>query len=786
MDPVGQEIATKRVPKPTVKALEEKLNQLKGARKAKYAYLTKKMKEIDVLMEDYSNAEEVNAKTTTDFTNVYMEFCAVNEAIRAELNDREAIHDQKQWYEPKFVKLKTFVEKVEKWLTKVQQQADEAEIMNAEVEPSDSASMISVKHSSVSQSRRSVSSVSTTASSARLKVEAERAALVARAEALKQKLEIEREEALLKARKEEWELKTAIAAANAKLEVLTVKESTCSASAVSRDGMTPYVNAASHLREGCVGSVQSERAEIRNRPDVTQRIMYQHQSERDGRSHLAAMSSKKSSTRQSGVADIGDLLNVMERQNEITELLVKQQRVSTLPPLNVPVFNGDPLEFGFFMKAFEHGIEERTDSNRDRLHFLEQYTHGRPKILVRSCSHMHPDRGYVEAKKLLNKHFGNEYTIASAYIERALKWPVIRSEDGEALTELAVFLTSCCNTVDSMDYIEEMDSPTNMRAIISKLPFKLRDKWRGVACDIQERSERRARFSDLVSFVDKQAKIASHPLFGNIQEHTSSRDGSKASASKSASRVKERKNIFATNVKPMPKITEQVQKEKESTGSTEERHCLFCHRTGHNLEFCKSIKQKSHREKLEFLKSKGLCFGCLSQGHLSKGCQKRLICQTCTLKHPTILHLNKEALTPSVGEIRYAKEPGTSSPLITESETCGCTGAGEAACALSIVPVKVRCVRSNKTVESYAFLDPGSTGTFCTEELMRDLKVTGKKANIVLRTMGKEGTVSTHVVKGLEVSSLDENNFLELPQVFSQAEIPVKKENIPKQRDVDK
>lgn len=69
---------------------------------------------------------------------------------------------------------------------------------------------------------------------------------------------------------------------------------------------------------------------------------------------------------------------------------------------------------------------------------------------------------------------------------------------------------------------------------------------------------------------------------------------------------------------------------------------------------------------------------------------------------------------------------------------------------------------------------------------MRDLKVTGKKANILLRTMGKEQTISTHVVMGLEVSSLDENNFLKLPQVFSQAEIPVKKENIPQQSDVDK
>ena len=56
-----------------------------------------------------------------------------------------------------------------------------------------------------------------------------------------------------------------------------------------------------------------------------------------------------------------------------------------------------------------------------------------------------------------------------------------------------------------------------MRIVISKLPIKLRERWRGDACDMQERTRLRARFTNLVSFVDKQARIASHPLFGNLQ-----------------------------------------------------------------------------------------------------------------------------------------------------------------------------------------------------------------------------------------------------------------------------
>lgn len=292
--------------------------------------------------------------------------------------------------------------------------------------------------------------------------------------------------------------------------------------------------------------------------DVAQRTRLPVNSQRSSRLHQTnANVSAQPSTGENRSTNIQNLLSVMQQQNKITELLVKQQKVSTLPQMDIPVFNGDPLEFGFFMKAFEHGIEDRTESNRDRLHFLQQFTRGRPKILVRSCSHMHPDRGYVEAKKLLNKHFGNEYTIASVYIEKALKWPVIRSDDGEALTEFAVFLTSCCNTVNSMEYIEEMDSPTNMRIVISKLPFKLRERWRGVACDMQERTKLRARFTDLVSFVDKQARIASHPLFGNLQEPRSSNQGNKLKAGEKGSpRFKERKDTFAIDVTPVPRHTE--------------------------------------------------------------------------------------------------------------------------------------------------------------------------------------------------------------------------------------
>ncbi len=42
---------------------------------------------------------------------------------------------------------------------------------------------------------------------------------------------------------------------------------------------------------------------------------------------------------------------------------------------------------------------------------------------------MKPDRAYKEARELLVCHYGDEMTIATAYIKKAMEWPQIRPED---------------------------------------------------------------------------------------------------------------------------------------------------------------------------------------------------------------------------------------------------------------------------------------------------------------------------------------------------------------------
>lgn len=173
-----------------------------------------------------------------------------------------------------------------------------------------------------------------------------------------------------------------------------------------------------------------------------------------------------------------DILAVMQKQNVITELLVKQQQLSHLTTKDIPLFKGDALQYKSFMRVFEHAIEQKTSNDQDKLYYLDQFTAGEPQELVRSCAHMTPNTVYCEAKRLLHKHYGDELRIASTYIDKAPKWAQVKSDDGKALSAYAMFLIGCRNTMEDIEFLEKMDNSTNLRTVVSKLPYKLKERWR--------------------------------------------------------------------------------------------------------------------------------------------------------------------------------------------------------------------------------------------------------------------------------------------------------------------
>ncbi|XP_024116907.1 uncharacterized protein LOC112138581, partial [Oryzias melastigma] len=474
------------------------------------------------------------------------------------------------------------------------------------------------------------------------------------------------------------------------------------------------------------------------------------------------------------------IIDIMRKQNEITTLLIDQQCVSSLPKRDVPVFAGDPLQYHTFMRAFENNVEKRTDNNSDRLYFLEQYTKGLSKELVRSCQYISPDRGYLRAKALLKEHFGNEHKVAAAYMDKVLSWPSIKTEDAKALQNYSLFLRSCCNVMDDLDYLHDPNVPANMLSVIKKLPYKIRDKWRTAACELQERTGRRCEFSDITEFIEKQVKVLTDPVFGNIQDAP---PGSR-SLTKPPSQIRfgMKESSFGTMVTPVSDKFRTETQEKKCTQMLRKK-CLFCGED-HTLDSCEQLEKKPRKEKIGFLRENGVCFGCLCIGHISKECKRRISCAKCGFKHPTVLHITPCRKDETQDSTVVGKKPEVQQVRTLASN--GLTGAGDQDCKLPIVPVQVKIGKGSKIVSTYAFLDQGSTAVFCTESLMHKLNVEGRKSHILLRTMGQEKIVDSHIINGLEVAAIQGHEFVALPKTYTQPSMPVQKCNIPLQSDLQK
>lgn len=82
--------------------------------------------------------------------------------------------------------------------------------------------------------------------------------------------------------------------------------------------------------------------------------------------------------------------------------------------------------------------------------------------------------------------------------------------------------------------------------------------------------------------------------------------------------------------------------------------------------------------------------------------------------------------------------------------------------------MQVKSSKGTKIIKTYAFLGRGSTDTFCSERLLNELNIQGRKAQIHLRTMDHSKTMTTSIIKGQEISELKGKHFCQLPSLHRQ------------------
>nr|CAB3263156.1 uncharacterized protein LOC104265735 [Phallusia mammillata] len=420
-----------------------------------------------------------------------------------------------------------------------------------------------------------------------------------------------------------------------------------------------------------------------------------------------------------------------------------------LPRPVVKKFDGDPMNYWSFVRQFDVYIAKKSRSDDMRLLFLQQ--HCEPHICekLERFNAKDPSEGYKLAWQTLHEEYGQPHVIAQRCEQHLKASPVVETHDPDGLMKLSVLLDKCCTALHDIRYASSVDSMEIMLTVARKLPVPLRDEWIARATDIEKKTGRRADFAALTEFIGEKSQQA-NSIFGKALFPPKE-------ASKAANR---HTKVTAHNTvasEPSPSV-----------------RCVLC-AYPHEVYDCPAFKEKTYLERRRFVRTKGLCFRCLKGDHIASDCNATSTCKVegCTgTSHHHLLH------DPAFRAKPHFIDNGN--PTCTAIQTQEYTASVNAASVyLNVVPVVVR--HGNTAIATYAFLDQGSTTTFCERKLMDKLGACGKPKQILLNTLTTPRHLNT-VAISVAVEPLGGGEAIDLPEVVVVNKIPVMPNVVPDTR----
>ena len=408
----------------------------------------------------------------------------------------------------------------------------------------------------------------------------------------------------------------------------------------------------------------------------------------------------------------------------------------TFPKIELGKFNGNPMHYIRFIKTFEANVEARVTDPNKRLLLLIQHCEGEAKKVIDYCLLLEPHEGYSHAKTLLKDNFGRRNQIARVFMDKLHSDSIIKRDDKKGLVNLARDLEECELTFRQLNLHSRIDNFDAIGKIVQRLPYDLQNRWIRKASKIECTGEE-PTISDLIQFVKEEAEVV------------------KSIYSKLVYQKSKRVSSFLTNSIEV------------ATGNLT---CYLCSRD-HLLKNCFAFRKKSLKDKYEFIKQKRLCFNCFKQGHIAKFCSQDKACtvEGCRGKHHELIH---RSFVCDEGETNQPSTSNSSSVDRTVGMiTAGCTTETSYRTFLNVVPVKVRA--GNKTVNTYAFLDQGSTATLCESRLLQRLGISGEKAKYSLTTVNQTEVNLNGKKATFLVSALNGDQYTELTEVFCVEKLPI-------------
>lgn len=270
----------------------------------------------------------------------------------------------------------------------------------------------------------------------------------------------------------------------------------------------------------------------------------------------------------------------------------------------------------------------------------------------------------------------------------------------ESIIEFAINVQNICATMESCGLESHLNNPMLVKELVDKLPTQYKLNWAMLQRD--ERTPIVKSFSIWLYQIAEAASKVVTPNFGKgsaaVNTHTQ--------ANNSAGRL-----------------------------------CIVCKVDSHKVEHCDHFKNLPLNEKWDAVRANNLCRQCLNQHkrkcRLNKDCGE----EGCRFKHHPLLHKATNVVSPSVSQTVSKNEIENTRGAQINAHSDG----DEDKPFFRILPI--RLYSKNSVVNTFAFLDEGSSITLIERSVFDSLHLDGVRDPLCLQWTGGTTRVESDSVK---------------------------------------
>ncbi len=477
-----------------------------------------------------------------------------------------------------------------------------------------------------------------------------------------------------------------------------------------------------------------------------------------------------------------------EKEN-LAQTLAETIALSRLPVPEPAVFMGDPLHYTDWKASFMTLIEGRNVTSRDKLYYLRRYVGGPVKSALESYFMASSEQAYTLAWESLEDRYGNNHTVAAAFLYKLEMWPKVNVNNPTALRDFSDFLRSCESAMQTMPDLQVLNNSIENKKMLNKLPDYLVHRWKRTVTERLSQTGVFPNFAEFVNFLQWESKVLCNPIFGShfrgTPEASHKKDDYKKGRSLATSltaEAKAHKEIATVALSHTPEIAASEQRndtscQGSSDTKTSARCCSFCGNSNHHVATCKEFLLRKLEERKAFIKDNRLCFACLRKGHYTKECQRRHVCGKCKKRHPTCLHDDSFVKDASPSEQTPLKGSEETQKVVTHSLRQN----AHARVSSMIIPVWIASAdKPNREILTYAMLDTQSDSTFILSDLATELNAKSQSVKLKLSTMtSPDTTIESERVEPLQIRGFNLKQQIPLPPAYTRTFIPVDRSCIP-------